>query len=85
MREYGLELRKMVSSGKKAAAVKKRKTEMLATIYHMLSMTLGEPVKEFTYAFKNKAGKVVTPPRSTLRRSSTTRPWATSSTVRSSW
>ena len=61
LREYGLELRKMVSSGKKAAAVKKRKTEMLATIYHMLSMTLGEPVKEFTYAFKNKAGKVVTP------------------------
>ena len=54
LREYGLELRKMANDGKKPAAIKARKQEMLAQIYHMLTLTLGEPVKEFTYAFKNK-------------------------------
>ncbi len=61
LREFGLELRNMVKSGKKAAAIKKRKTEMLGDIYHMLALTLGEPVKEFSYAFQNKSGKAVGP------------------------
>ncbi len=34
---------------------------MLSTIYHMLSLSIGEPVKEFTYAFRNKQGKIVIP------------------------
>ena len=59
LREYGLELRKMVTDGKKANAIQSRKTEMLSTIYHMLTLTLGEPVKEFTYTFKDKNGKPV--------------------------
>ena len=59
LREYGLELRKMVSQGKKSSAIQARKDEMLATVYHMLSLTLGEPVKEFTYAFRDKNGKQV--------------------------
>ena len=59
LREYGLELRKMVAAGKKAQAIQARKTEMLGTIYHMLSLTLGEPVKTFTYAFRDKDGKAV--------------------------
>ena len=59
LREYGLELRKMVAQGKKPAAIQARKTEMLAQVYHMLSLTLGEPVKEFTYAFRDKDGKQV--------------------------
>ncbi len=63
LREFGLELRKMVADKKPAAAVKARKTEQLATIYQMLSLVLGEPVKQFTYAFKNKDGKTVTEPR----------------------
>lgn len=63
LREYGLELRKMVADGKKPAAIKSRKTEMLATVYRMLCLTLGEPVKEFTYAFKDKNGKAVGEPR----------------------
>ena len=61
LREQGLELRKMVSEGKKAKAIEQRKTEMLSEIYHMLVITLGEPVKEFTYAFKDKNGKALTP------------------------
>ena len=60
LREFGLELRDMVNGGKKAAAIKTRKTEMLGEIYKMLALTLGEPVKEFKYAFKNKKGQTVT-------------------------
>ena len=59
LREYGLELRKMVSQGKKPAAIQACKGEMLAQVYHMLSLTLGEPVKEFTYAFRDKDGKQI--------------------------
>ena len=59
LREYGLELRKMVAQGKKPAAIQARKTEMLAQVYRMLSLTLGEPVKEFTYAFRDKDGKQI--------------------------
>ena len=59
LREYGLELRKMVAQGKKPAAIQARKTEMLAQVYRMLSLTLGEPVKEFTYAFRDKNGKQI--------------------------
>ena len=61
VREQGLELRRMVSEGKKANDIEKRKTQMLSEIYHMLVITLGEPIKEFSYAFKNKDGKAVTP------------------------
>ncbi len=61
LREYGLELRKMVAAGKKGKQLEERKTEMLATIYHMLSLTLGEPVKEFKYTFLNSKGEVAIP------------------------
>ena len=63
LREQGLELRKMVADGKKASAIQQRKTEMLTEIYHMLVITLGEPVKEFTYAFKDKHGKAIGAPK----------------------
>ena len=59
LREFGLELRQMVADGKKSAAIAARKTEMLSTVYHLLCLTLGEPVKQFTYAFRNKEGKTV--------------------------
>ena len=63
LREQGLELRRMVADGRKAKDIQKRKTEMLSEIYHMLVITLGEPVKEFTYAFKDNDGKNITPVR----------------------
>ena len=59
LREFGLELRRMVASGKTAAKLRARKTEMLGTVYHMLAMTLGEPVKTFTYTFRDKDGKAL--------------------------
>lgn len=63
LREYGLELRKMVADGKKAQAIDARKTEMLSTVYRMLAMALGEPVKDFTYQFRNRCGEPVGEPR----------------------
>ena len=63
LREYGLELRKMAADGKKAKALLARKTEMLSTIYNILSMTLGEPIQTFTYAFRDKDGKQIGEPK----------------------
>ena len=63
LREQGLELRRMVADGKKSKDILQRKTQMLGEIYHMLTITLGEPVKEFVYVFRNKDGKAQTPAR----------------------
>lgn len=63
LREYGLELRKMVAEKKSASKIRERKTEMLSTIYHMLTLSLGEPVKSFQYAFKDKNGKQTGKPK----------------------
>lgn len=63
LREYGLELRKMVANKKSAAAIKARKTEMLGDIYNILVLSLGEPVKTFQYAFKDKNGNNVGKPQ----------------------
>lgn len=60
LREFGLELRKMVADKKKAADIRARKTSMLADIYRMLVLTLGEPITEFDYAFHGKDGKAKT-------------------------
>ena len=59
LREYGLELRQMVGEKKKSAEIQNRKTIQLAQIYRMLSLTLGEPVKEFAYAHVDKNGRQV--------------------------
>lgn len=59
LREYGLTLRKAAEKGENAAALEKRKTEMLGTIYHILAVSLGEPVQEFTWTMKDANGKPV--------------------------
>ena len=63
LREQGLQLRRMSAEGKKASAINAEKTKMLGVIYHMLCLTLGEPVKEFTYVFRDKSGKPVGEPK----------------------
>ena len=63
LREQGLELRDMVSRGRKPADIAKRKTEMLTEVYRMLCLTLGEPVSQFTYAFHDRSGKSLAPAR----------------------
>lgn len=59
LREFGLALRKMKNDGKSKDAINAKKTEYLGVIYRMLTLTLGEPVKTFTYQFRDKDGKVV--------------------------
>lgn len=59
LREYGLTLRKAVADGEKKADIEKRKTEMLATVYRILSLCLGDPPTEFTWTRKNAAGEPV--------------------------
>jgi len=55
LRQMGLQLR---NAGSKAKA-EKLKPAMLAEVYHMLVMTLGEPIKTFSYTFRNKDGKAL--------------------------
>lgn len=59
LREYGLTLRKAAAGGAKPAQLEKRKTEMLATVYRILTICLGEPVQEFTWTRKLADGKPV--------------------------
>ena len=61
LREFGLQLREMVGQGKRPADIQKAKTRMLAQIYHMLTLTIGEPPATFTYAFKTKSGQAKAP------------------------
>ena len=59
LREYGLGLRQMVADGKAAKDIEAEKTRMLATIYRMLALTIGEPPTKFSYAFRNAEGRTV--------------------------
>lgn len=59
LREYGLTLRKMAAQGKKTAELEKQKTEMLGTIYHILTICLGEPVQQFTWTPRDASGKAL--------------------------
>lgn len=56
LREFGLELYEMAGCKTPSKTIQERKAEMLSTIYGMLCLTLGEPVKEFTYAFTDSKG-----------------------------
>ena len=59
LREDGLELRKMVAKGAKAADIEKRKTQMLSTVYRILSICLGTPPEKFTWTLRTADGKAV--------------------------
>ena len=59
LREFGLQLREMVQKDKSQASLNKAKVRMLAQIYRMLEMTIGQPPQKFTYTFKDKHGKKV--------------------------
>ena len=60
LREDGLELRDMAAQkGMTPQKLQARKTEMLATVYRMLALTMGVPPSEFTWQQKDASGKVV--------------------------
>ncbi len=58
LREDAMILRNMVKEGKKAAALQKRKGEMLSEIYRILCICLGEPPKSFDLTLRDKDDKV---------------------------
>lgn len=59
LRQYGLELRKAAAGGASADELRQSKTKMLATVYHILAICLGEPPSEFTWTRRDAAGKPV--------------------------
>ena len=59
LRQFGIELREMAAKGAKKDAVQKRKVEMLGTIYHMLTLFLGNPPEKFTWTRADSDGKPV--------------------------
>lgn len=59
LREDGLELRRMHSEKKGAKALAARKEQMLAEIYRMLALTLGEPPTEFSWTRRDSKGNPV--------------------------
>ncbi|MCK5148149.1 C1 family peptidase [bacterium] len=60
LRENGLRLRQMHLAGKKEKDLRKVKDKMLAEVYRMLAIHLGEPPTEFTWRYKDKDKKIST-------------------------
>ena len=58
LREYAVELRKLLADGKSQEEVRTRKEEMMAVIYRFLCIVLGEPPKTFDFTVTDKDGKV---------------------------
>lgn len=59
LREFGLQLREMISKGAKNDGVEKTKVEMLGVVYRMLSLNLGVPPTEFSWSQYNSKGKLI--------------------------
>ncbi|MCD8044428.1 MAG: C1 family peptidase [Tannerellaceae bacterium] len=59
LKEYGLQLRDQSAKGIKPAQLEKNKTEMLATIYRMLVLNLGEPPTQFHWTLRDAKGDVI--------------------------
>lgn len=58
LREDGMKLRKITLSKMSVEAQNQQKMEMLAEIYRILVLTLGEPPESFTWQYKDKEGKI---------------------------
>ena len=62
LREMGLELRTLAAASPKAAsqrALEQRKVQMLAEVYHVLTLAYGVPPTEFQWTERNAQGKAV--------------------------
>jgi bleomycin hydrolase len=58
LREDGMNLRQMADEGKKEKELREEKEKMLADIYQMLAISLGEPPTEFQWRYEDKDGKL---------------------------
>lgn len=59
LREFGLQLREAADKGASVKQLESKKQEMLATVYHILTMAYGVPPKSFTWKRRDASGKVV--------------------------
>lgn len=63
LREIAINLRERSDAGQTVKQLEAYKVEQLKTIYHMLTLAYGEPVKEFYWAPKDKSGKLLSKPK----------------------
>ena len=63
LREIAINLRERSDAGQSVKQLEAYKVEQLKTIYHMLTLAYGEPVKEFYWAPKDKNGKLLSKPK----------------------
>lgn len=63
LREIAINLREKSDAGASVKQLEAYKVEQMKTIYRMLVMAYGEPVKEFTWAPKDKKGKLLSEPK----------------------
>jgi len=59
LREMGIQLREKAAKGATEKQLEAEKVEMLKTVYRMLTLAYGEPVKSFTWAPKDANGKQI--------------------------
>ncbi len=67
LREMGLEIRTVALSRMSEEAKLEKKTSMLAEIYRILVLSLGEPPQQFTWQYKDRDGKLSEPATFTPR------------------
>lgn len=58
LRKGGYDLREMTAGGKKVGDLRQQKKAILADVYRILALCLGEPPTTFTWRYKNKKGEV---------------------------
>ena len=63
LREIAINLREKSEAGASAKQLEAYKVQEMKTVYRMLTMAYGEPVKEFTWAPKDKNGKQMREPK----------------------
>lgn len=63
LREIAINLREKSEAGASVKQLEAYKVAELKTVYRMLTMAYGEPVKEFTWAPKDKKGKLMGEPK----------------------
>ena len=63
LREIAINLRERAEAGQSVKQLEAYKVQEMKTVYRMLTMAYGEPVKEFTWAPRDKKGKFLSEPK----------------------
>ena len=63
LREIAINIREKSAAGASQKQLEQYKMEQMKTIYHMLTLAYGQPVKEFTWAPRDEKGKYKSEPR----------------------